>query len=282
MTEPMTVRARLAAPAETVHRALTEPAELRVWLAEHAEVELPKRYAFWGRYTPEGDAPHQRLLHADERTLRFGWLLDGVETTTEFTLEPDGDATILTLRQSHFDFAEAMSGSTIRGVLQTYWALAIANLAAHLEGRQLLPRTDFTSADLRGELLIAAPLAKVYESLTDSAQASAWFGYPIGIEPWIGGRYAMGGFESGYAAKVVDLEPGRRMSIDWGPTGVTTWELAESQGKTKLTFVQSGFDEQNPPYAAWSGTVAGFGELVRFHELPDWRPIWLPDPTPVS
>ncbi|MEU8189257.1 SRPBCC domain-containing protein [Micromonospora carbonacea] len=282
MTEPMTVRARLAAPVETVHRALTDPAELRAWLAEHAEVELPHRYAFWGRYTPEGDAPHQRLLHADERTLRFGWLLDGVETTAEFTLEPDGDATILTLRQSHFDFAEAMSGSTIRGVLQTYWALAVANLAAHLEGRQLLPRTDFTSADLRGELLIAAPLAKVYESLTDSAQASAWFGYPIGIEPRVGGRYAMGGFESGYAAKVVDLEPGRRMSIDWGPTGVTTWELAESQGRTKLTFVQSGFDEQNPPYAAWSGTVAGFGELVRFHELPDWQPIWLPDPTPVS
>ncbi|MFF3865607.1 SRPBCC domain-containing protein [Micromonospora sp. NPDC001898] len=277
MTEPMTLRARLAAPVEAVHRALTDPAELRAWLAEHAEVELPHRYAFWGRYTPEGDAPHQRLLHADERILRFAWLLDGVETTTEIALEPEGESTILTLRQSHFDFAEAMSGSTIRGVFQTYWALAIANLAAHLEGRQLLPRTDFTSADLRGELLIAAPLPKVYESLTDSEQASAWFGYPIGIEPWLGGRYAMGGFETGYAAKVVDLDPGRRMSVDWGPTGVTTWELAESDGKTKLTFVQSGFDEQNPPYAAWSGTVSGLGELVRYHQLPDWQPIWLPE-----
>ncbi|WP_405113175.1 hypothetical protein OG559_05720 [Micromonospora sp. NBC_01405] len=69
MTEPMILRARLAAPVEAVHRALTDPAELRVWLAEHAEVELPHRYAFWGRYTPEGDAPHQRLLHADERIL---------------------------------------------------------------------------------------------------------------------------------------------------------------------------------------------------------------------
>ncbi|MCX4474165.1 hypothetical protein C5N14_04870 [Micromonospora sp. MW-13] len=282
MTEPMILRARLAAPVAAVHRALTDPAELRVWLAEHAEVELPDRYAFWGRYTPEGDAPHQRLLHVDERVLRFAWLLDGVETTTEIALEPEGESTILTLRQSHFDFAEAMSGSSIRGVLQTYWSLAIANLAARLEGRALLPRTDFTSADLRGELLIAAPLSKVYESLTDSAQASAWFGYPIGIEPWVGGRYAMGGFETGYAAKVVDLDPGRRMSVDWGPTGVTTWELAESQGKTKLTFVQSGFDEQNPPYAAWSGTVSGFGELVRYHEMSDWQPIWLPEPTPVA
>ena len=67
MSEPMTCRARLAAPVEAVRHALTDPAELRVWLAEHAEVELPQRYAFWGRYTPEGDAPHQRLLHVDER-----------------------------------------------------------------------------------------------------------------------------------------------------------------------------------------------------------------------
>lgn len=275
MSDLLTVRARLAAPAEAVRRALTDPAELRVWLAEHAEVELPRRYEFWGRYTPEGDAPHQRLLHADERTLRFAWTLDGVETTTEFELTPEGGSTVLTLRQSHFDFAEAMNGSSIRGVLQTFWALAIANLNAHLEGRPLLPRTDFTSADLRGELLIDAPMDKVWTSLTDSEQASAWFGFPIGIEPWVGGRYAMGGFDAGYAAKVVDLTPGRAISVDWGPTGVSSWELAESGGRTKLTFVQSGFDEGKPPYAAWTGTVAGLAELRRFHEVADWQPIWL-------
>ncbi|WBC14188.1 SRPBCC family protein [Micromonospora sp. WMMA1998] len=275
MSDPMTVRARLAAPVATVRRALTDPAELRVWLAEHAEVDLPGRYEFWGRHTPEGDVPHQRLLHADEKTLRFAWTLDGVETTTEFELEPDGDATVLTLRQSHFSFEEAMSGSSIRGVLQTFWALAIANLNAHLEGKPLLPRTDFTSADLRGEMLIDAPMDKVWTSLTDSEQASAWFGYPIGIEPWTGGRYAMGGFDAGYAAKVLDVTPGQAMSVDWGPTGVTSWELAESGVRTKLTFVQSGFDEGNPPYAAWSGTVAGLAELRRFHEVPNWQPIWL-------
>ncbi|GIJ33270.1 SRPBCC family protein [Micromonospora sediminimaris] len=280
MTEPMTIAARLAVPIARVRQALTDPAELRVWLAEHAEVELPERYEFWGRYTPEGDAPHQRVLHADEDRLRFAWLLDGVETTTEITLSADGpDATVLRLSQTHFDFSDVVNGTSIRGVLQTYWALTIANLEAHLAGQPLLPRTDFTSADFRGEIEIAAPAAKVWESLTDSEQASAWFGYPIGIEPWVGGRYAMGGFDSGFAAKVVDLEPGRKMSVDWGPNGVTSWELAESEGKTKLTFVQSGFDEQNPPYAAWSGIVSGWAELRRFHEVPDWQPIWLPEET---
>ncbi|MET8909240.1 SRPBCC family protein [Micromonospora sp. NPDC004551] len=280
MSDLLTVRARLAAPVETVRNALTDPAELRVWLAEHAEVELPRRYEFWGRYTPEGAEPHQRLLHADERTLRFAWTLDGVETTTEFELTPEDKDTLLTLRQSHFSFEEAMSGSSIRGVLQTFWALSIANLNAHLEGRPLLPRTDFTSADLRGEVLIDAPMDKVWTSLTDSEQASAWFGFPIGIEPWVGGRYAMGGFDAGYAAKVVDLTPGKAISVDWGPTGVSTWELAESGGRTKLTFVQSGFDQGNPPYAAWTGSVAGLAELRRFHEMADWQPIWLAEEMP--
>ncbi|MFE9694798.1 SRPBCC family protein [Micromonospora sp. NPDC005806] len=280
MSEPLTVRARLAAPVEAVRHALTDPAELRVWLAEHAEVELPNRYEFWGRYTPEGDAPHQRLLHADERTLRFAWTLDGVETTTEFEWTPEEKSTVLTLRQSHFDFAEAMSGSSIRGALQTFWALSIANLAAQVEGKPLLPRTDFTSTDLRAELTIAAPTDRVWTSLTDSEQATAWFGYPIGIEPWVGGRYAMGGFETGYAAKVIDLEPGRKISVDWGPVGVSTWELADSDGKTKLTLVQSGFDQGNPPYAAWCGNVSGLYELRRFNEMADWQPIWLSEELP--
>ncbi|SIR94087.1 SRPBCC family protein [Micromonospora avicenniae] len=275
MSEPIELHVRLAAPVEAVRRALTDAAELRVWLAEHAEVELPQRYEFWGRYTPEGDAPHQRPLHVDDETLRFAWTLDGVETTTEFRLRAENaDSTILSLSQSHWDFADVISGA-IRGVLQTYWCLSVANLALHLEGRPLLPKVDFTSTEMRGEIVIDAPMAKVFTSLTDSEQASAWFGHPIGIEPWVGGRYAMGGFEAGYAAKVVDLDPGRKVSVDWGAPGVTTWELAESDGKTKLTFVQSGFDESNPPYAAWAGSLSGLYELRRYNELADWQSMWL-------
>lgn len=276
MSEPLIVRARIAAPVKDVHTALTDPDALRTWLAEHAEVQLPDRYEFWGRYTPEGDAPHQRLLHVDDDTLRFSWLLDDEETTTEFRLDADSDgSTIVTLSQSHFTFADALSGATIRGVLQTYWALGVANLAAYAEGRELMPRVDFTSTDLRGDMLIDAPVDAVYASLTTSEQASAWFGFPIGIEPWVGGRFAMGGFDSGDAAKILELEPRRKMTTDWGPVGVTTWELAESGGRTRLTFVQSGFDTGRPPYAAWGGWLAGLSELRRFHEVPNWQPIWL-------
>ena len=85
----------MPAPPEAVHAALTDAAALRVWLTEHAEVALPDRYEFWGRYTPDGAEPHQRVLHAGERTLRFAWTVDGVETTVELTLtenEPEHEA----------------------------------------------------------------------------------------------------------------------------------------------------------------------------------------------
>lgn len=88
MNEHLRLRARVDAPLETVRRALTDAEALRTWLAEHAEVDLPHRYAFWGRYTPDGAEPHQRVLHVDDRTLRLEWTVKGQATTTEIMLAP--------------------------------------------------------------------------------------------------------------------------------------------------------------------------------------------------
>ena len=77
-------------------------------------------------------------------------------------------------------------------------------------------------------------------------------------------------------AKVIELG-GDGMAADWGPAGVTSWELAESGGRTRLTFVQSGFDERRPPYPQWIGWLSGVAELRRFVEQDDWWPIWLTD-----
>ncbi|MEV4379362.1 SRPBCC domain-containing protein [Streptosporangium sp. NPDC049644] len=277
MSEPMRLNARVAAPLKAVHHALTDPAELRIWLAEHAEVELPQRYEFWGRHTPEGHVPHQRPLHVDDHTLRLSWLLDGEETTVEIRLEEESaESTILSLSQTHFDFREAISGNGgALGMLQTFWCLSIANLVDHLEGRELTPKCDFTSPRMRERLLIGASPQEVYDSLVDSEKFSRWFGYRIDIEPYVGGRFAMGGFEADSSpAKVVEAEPGRRFSLEWPGLGVTTWELEGSDGATRLTFMQSGFDEGNPPYAGWMGWLSGVAELRRFHELSDWQPIW--------
>jgi len=277
MAEPMRLTARVAAPVATVHRALTEADALRTWLAEHAEVDLPERFAFWGRYTPDGDAPHQRPLQVDEHTVRFAWLIGGEETTVEFTLAAeDGGATLVTVSQSDLpswqDIVQGKGG--IRGALQTFWSLAVANLIDYVDGRPLTPKCDFTTAEMRAEVLIAAEPQKVYESMTDPAQFRRWFGANVDIELFVGGRFAMGGFDLDPSpAKIVELEPGRRMAMAWDGM-VSAWELEGSDGKTRLTFVQSGFDPANPPYDAWMGWLSGVAELRRYHELDNWTSVW--------
>jgi len=263
MSEPLTMTARADMPLKVVHQALTDPQQMRLWLAEQAECDLPARYAFWGRHVPEGDAPHQHLLHTDDRTLRFSWTLAGQDTTVEIGLaEERTESTLITLSQTGFDFAHPGA----LGMLQTFWALSIANLVDHVEGRPLTPKCDYSTADLRGVVVITASIAEVYDSLINSGKVSRWFGFPLEIDPQVGGQYGYG--------KILDLEPGHSLTIGWGETNVTTWELDGSGGKTTITLVQSGFDDRQPPYAAWAGGLCGLAELRRFHELPNWQPIW--------
>ena len=120
MTEPdLRLRAVIPASPKVVYEALTDPAALRVWLAEHADVDLPGKYEFWGRFTPDGAKPHQRVLHVDERTIRFGWTVDGVESTVQFELAEDEGGTLVTLSQSDLpSFAEVLADGLSKAMRQ--------------------------------------------------------------------------------------------------------------------------------------------------------------------
>jgi uncharacterized protein YndB with AHSA1/START domain len=111
MSEPLILRARAAADRNAVRRALTDPAELRQWFAESVDVELPHRFAFWGRYTPEGDAPHQRLVHVDDHSLRFVWRLDGIDTTTEISIDPESASSTLVTIADAFRLSGSIGGT---------------------------------------------------------------------------------------------------------------------------------------------------------------------------
>lgn len=275
MTDTLRLRARVDAPLDAVRRALTDAKALRTWLAEHAEVDLPNRYEFWGRYTPDGAEPRQRVLHTDDRTIRLEWTIEGQATTTEIALAPESeDTTHISVSQSHVpDWEQAVREEGL-AFLVTFWSLAIANLVDYVEGRAPTPMCDFVSGEQRAEVDVAADPAAVYESLMNPEIFARWFGAKVGIEPHVGGRWQMGGFDSpGEPAKLVELVPGRKVTMAFPDDTVTTWELEGSAGKTRLTFVQSGFDE--PPYAGWLGWLSGVAELRRYHEIPNWRPMWL-------
>jgi len=278
VTEPdLRLRAVVPAPLKVTYEALTDPAALRVWLAEQADVDLPGKYEFWGRYTPDGAQPRQRVLHVDERTIRFAWTLDGVETTTHIEVAEDEDGTLVTLSQSDLpSFADVLADKAgARGALPTFWSLAIANLADYLAGRELTPKCDFTSSELHASVVIDAAPDKVFDSMIQPEVFRKWFGANVDIEPYVGGRFAMGGFElDPGGAKFVEFEPGRKAALRFADGETTSWELEGSDGKTRLTMVHSGFDPANPPYPGWAGWLGGIAGLRYYHELPRRRSIW--------
>ncbi|MFC9252465.1 SRPBCC family protein [Amycolatopsis thailandensis] len=277
MTEPTRFQVRVRAPIDEVWHALLDPGTLRTWLSEYAEVELPSRYEFWGRYTPDGDVPRQRLLVAEDHVLRFAWTVAGTETVVEFKLAEDGDSTSLSFSQSGLPDYGAMLADpdSSLGMMYTFWALSVANLVDHVEGRPITARCDLTSPLMSEELRIGAPRGEVYASIADPAVFTRWFGARIEAEPRVGGRWAMGSLEKDPdPAKIVDLEPDSRMSLAYQDGVVATWELEDSGGGTRLTFVQSGFSEENPPYGSWMGWLSGLAELRRFHEIDSWLPLW--------
>ena len=95
------------------------------------------------------------------------------------------------------------------------------------------------------------------------------------IEPYAGGRFAMGGFDLDPGrVKFVEFEPGRKARLRLADGLTANWEPDGSDGKTRLTCVQSGFDPANPPYPGWAGWLGGLAALRRYHELPQWRTIW--------
>jgi len=148
-TQTHTYRVHIGAGPGAVYAALTDPAALQAWLAEHAEVSLPSGgeggdgvFEFWGRYTPEGERGRQRLLAAEPgRRLAFAWTLQGAETEVDITLEPEDGGTLATLTHS---------GVPPRPSGDSYWVgdllmLSLANLASYCERRSVGPRCDFTA-----------------------------------------------------------------------------------------------------------------------------------------
>jgi uncharacterized protein YndB with AHSA1/START domain len=268
-----TVRVRTSAPVTRVHEALTNADDLRVWMAEHAHVDLEGgQYEFWGRYTPDGERGRQKLLGFDDTSVRFSWFLYDTEYTVELGVEQRDGETLVAVTQS--PYPTWGQGDDKSEVLQTFWPLVLGNLVEHVEGRPVLGFCDFTTPEQRFEFDIATTPAAVLDALTDPAVFARWFGARMEIEPHVGGRWTMGSLdENPTPAKIIALDEGH-FALDFQEGMVASWELKGSEGRTHLTFVQSGFDPANPPYGPWMGWLSGFADLKRMLELPNWRPMW--------
>lgn len=112
------------------------------------------------------------------------------------------------------------------------------------------------------KILLRAPRARVWRALADKREFGQWFRVNLGDGPFVAGARASGNITyPGYEhvrmeIDVVDVEPERKLSYRWHPYAVdpkadysaeaptlVTFTLAEAEGGTLLTVVESGFDK---------------------------------------
>jgi uncharacterized protein YndB with AHSA1/START domain len=131
----------LAHPPDKVWAALTTAEGLGAWFGNEATIDLRPGGAARMRWTEEGFTAQMRVERVDEpRVFGFTWGIYGLpehdprRTYVEFTLEPLGAGTRLTVVESGFAqlpedaYRKAYDGNT------EGWAKELGELAAYLDG----------------------------------------------------------------------------------------------------------------------------------------------------
>ena len=123
-----------------------------------------------------------------------------------------------------------------------------------------------TSADrIERKIFLRAPPSRVWRALSDAAEFGSWFGVDFKGKAFVPGKHVQGKITyPGYEHIVMDvlverMEQERLLSWRWHPAAVdpsvdysqepatlVVFELAEADGGTMLTVVESGF-EKIPP-----------------------------------
>ncbi|MEQ8674609.1 MAG: SRPBCC domain-containing protein [Aggregatilineales bacterium] len=278
---------KLDHPKEQVFKALTTTDALKAWFAEDADIAIDdKRYAFWGKFTPGNPdkstgTKHEILEIKPDELLKFRWqTTPEITTVVEFHLrEDDGITTLLVLQtRSGTDMHHAAVYT-----MEDFWFLTLENLRRYLDGKPSDARVDF-SAKLKGNItwdtLIDAPAERVFDVLIKPEHLNKWIAHNAEVDPRIGGEFSYG-WGGVPPFKIVELEPNRKLAYDWDeedPNGdmqhtIVTWTLEESNGKTRLTIVQSGF----APDADNDGIHVGWRNFLNWiRSLSEYGDTWQP------
>ncbi|MGQ0838101.1 SRPBCC family protein [Actinokineospora sp.] len=253
------VRAVVLAPPAVVREALTDAHALRMWFAEHAECALADgRFAFWGRYTPFGAEPRQRLLSAGENRLRFGWTIDAVETTADIRLEPtrSGDTQVCLAHHR-------LPGSGAD--LAAFWGLALGTLAGFVEGRSLAPKYDYTAPDTHAAIDIDAPVEEVFAALAEPARLDRWIAATGTAEPRIGQG----------PVEIVAMAPPRRLAYHWRgqrlPDTVVRWAIESAGLLTRVHMRHTGGCRADRCRLGWRSYLVSLQRMVELGCV--WPPL---------
>lgn len=138
--------------------------------------------------------------------------------------------------------------------------------------------------DITRSIDINAPVEKVWAALTESDLISQWFGDTCELDATAGGTGHFGWTEHGADFRVVVELADRPKTLVYrwaresgvdpvpGNSTVVRFDLTELAGGTRLTLLETGFDELDDPATAHGENTQGWqaelAELVEFVEAP--------------
>lgn len=268
MSDPLQMQIALKSTPDAILRAWTD--HLSAWFAEYADISLAdKRYDFWGRYTPEtpdresGD--HPLLAHEEGKGLTFRWHLAKEDRTVQISVQPRDDEQVLAIQVTPSAYED-------------FWFLSLENLRRHLDGKAPV-RCDYSQSmlgDIHHTIEIDAPRETVYDTLIKPEQLNRWIASHATVEPQVGGTYDWGWGGTGtMPMKILEIVPNERLKlsgVENGVENILTWTLAESNGKTRLTLVHSGFapDKDSGLTTGWLNFMSWVKSISEYGD--DWQP----------
>lgn len=250
------------ATRDALFAALLDAAQLQRWFAESVRIDprVGGTYHFWGRHTlgapSEAEAGQRILALEPPERLLFTWRLLGVDTQVEMVLGNSPKGATLALTHS---VPASLGQPRERELIDDHWRFHLGNLAMHLAGGDGIVRPDFTDPrpEVRISMPVPAPAERVWQALTEPALVGKWFrsesvaidlrqggDYRVVWEYKVDGRDVVGG-----TTRILALEPGRTLTIDWldwrGDRAVDTqfirFTLEPHGASTTLHFVHGGF-----------------------------------------
>jgi uncharacterized protein YndB with AHSA1/START domain len=238
----------LAASPDRVWRALTESTEVAAWFSQRAEIPTHEGGIGW----LEWDGHPRFAVRIDafepERRLAWRWApsaepnFEGAANLVEWTLEPArGGGTILRLRESGFEDAEARRGN-VEGWIEELGEL-LGLLATEPWERGISRTWQFRS-----------PPDRVWRAFSDPDELGAWWGgrERVEIRPGFAGWFDWP-TEGRFAMRIERVEPPTYMAWLWTTKpGVafddadevlrTEWAIVPAEGGgTTVRLLETGF-----------------------------------------
>ena len=93
---------------------------------------------------------------------------------------------------------------------------------------------------IQREIVFPSPREDVWEALTDPERLEEWFANDVDLDlrPGGGASFRWGDGEERHAV-FTEVEPGRRLAFEWEDEGTVEFVLADDDGGTRLTVVES-------------------------------------------